>query len=77
MKRPIYWFGALTVGASLGLLGCEHLGGQLRPNGGDEPSAKKADDVDASVPRGEHSGGIKSGTWSSQAREIESHFSGQ
>ena len=76
MKSRLSRLGVLTVAACLGLLGCEHWRNGLR-NEGAEPSADKAASLDAAVPRSEHAAGTKTGAWSSQAREIESHFNVQ
>ncbi len=74
MKSRLSRLGALTVAGCLGLLGCEHWRNGLRK---DEAPAEKPSGLDASVPRDEHAAGTKSGAWSSQAREIESHFNVQ
>ena len=76
MKAAYYRVGVITVAAGLGLLGCENWRGQtLRHNASDDPTvSSKISDVDASIPKDEHASGSKSGTWSDQAREIESHF---
>jgi hypothetical protein len=76
MKSRLSRLGALTVAACLGLLGCEHWRNGLRKDGA-EPSAEKADGLDANIDRSAHASGSKSGAWSSQAREIESHFNVQ
>ena len=76
MKSRLSRLGVLTVAACLGLLGCEHWRNGLRKDGADS-SVDKASSLDASVPRSEHATGTKSGAWSGQAREIESHFNVQ
>ncbi|HEY2157493.1 MAG TPA: hypothetical protein VGH33_17835 [Isosphaeraceae bacterium] len=73
MKSRLSRLGVLTAAACLGLLGCEHWRNGLRKDG-DDPSAKKMTDMDESALRAEHAAGTKTGAWSSQAREIESHF---
>jgi hypothetical protein len=76
MKTRLSRLGALTVVACLGLLGCEHWHNGLRKDG-DDSSVKKMSDMDESALRAEHAAGTKTGAWSSQAREIESHFNVQ
>jgi hypothetical protein len=71
MKIRLSRLGALTVVASLGLLGCEHWRNGLRQDG--EAGSK---DADAKIFASEHSGSVKPGSLSRQAQEIESHFSG-
>jgi hypothetical protein len=78
MKTRLTWLGALTVVTCLGLLGCEHWRNGLRKDS--EETSTSARDMDDSVSKwakSEHAGGTKSGAWSSQAREIESHFNVQ
>lgn len=62
----------LTVGACLGLLGCERWSGLRTNESKTDPAA--VSDVDASVPRDSHSASGSPGTLSRQAQEIESHF---
>lgn len=76
MKSRLSRLGVLTVAACLGLLGCEHWRHGLRKDDA-ESSMGKANSLDASVDRSEHAAGTKSGAWSGQAREIESHFNVQ
>ena len=75
MKTPYYRIGLVTIASAFGLLGCEKWQSQaLRHNqDGDSATNSKLSDVDASIPKGERSS-VTSGTWSQQAREIESHL---
>ena len=74
MKPPMKWLLAgLTVGAALGVAGCEPWKNSLRPNQADSES-DKSDDYDRKITRGYHPSGTSSGMWSSQAREIEKDF---
>ncbi len=85
MKLLRLLLGGLTLALGLGVLGCEKWREQtVRHNQKDDsflidkadPSAlptKKIDDLDSSIPRGERSS-IRSGMFSAEARELESHF---
>jgi hypothetical protein len=75
MKSRLSRLGVLTAAACLGLLGCEHWRSGLRKDDSG-PVAQKPNDLE-SVLRTEHAAGTKTGAWSSQAREIESHFNVQ
>ena len=77
MKTRRIWLGVLTLGLGVGLLGCEKWSKQaLRQNQSDDGlvDRKKAEDAEPAINWGERSS-VKSGAWSSEAREIESHFS--
>jgi len=75
MKRPLLSVAILSVGASFVLAGCEPWHGQsVRKDRPEASTSSGTNDMDASIPKGEHSSGLSRGTWSREARDIESHF---
>jgi hypothetical protein len=71
MKLPLYRLGVLTVGACLGILGCEYGRGNVRHQA-DGMSTDTNDEFHAGIPKGNHAGGnVNPGTWSKQGQDIE------
>jgi hypothetical protein len=74
MKLPLYRLGVLTVGACLGILGCEYGRGNVRHQA-DGMSTDTNDEFHEGIPKGNHAGGsITPGTLSKQGRDIEQSF---
>jgi hypothetical protein len=70
MKHPLFGLGALTVGASLCLLGCDYGRGTVRRQADGLTTDTGTDDLRSGLSNTGRSP-VMPGTWSKQAQSIE------
>jgi hypothetical protein len=73
MKHPLFGLGALTVGASLCLLGCDYGRGTVRHQADGLTTNTGGDDLKSGIPNTGRSP-VLPGTLSPRAQEIENGF---